>query len=193
SLGALCADVALFGENAGASLAAEIRSALAKSASASIIGRADDDFAPLLLLDGFLYHQRVHVAESRLAERVLALLAAPAPSAGDTRLAGGGPEPQTVHRLLRWSPTIGRFRHHRQNPLAAKVVVVDESSMLDLVLMERLTAALAPDARLVLLGDADQLPSVAAGAVFRDLIAAAASAASPPALAQSTCRLTKSF
>jgi len=281
-LAPLCADAA-------ASTAAELRDWLGTKAPSSVIARSGDEFAPLLLLDGFLYHQRIHFAESRLADRLLALLAGPAPSARgvaiaealddvradpvslsdeqiaavataarsrlalisggpgtgktsiivailralvrlgleprdialaaptgkaayrmresirdslrqiekpsehDTRLTKKTPEPQTVHRLLRWSPTLGRFRHHRQNPLAAKVVIVDESSMLDLVLMERLTGALAPDARLVLLGDADQLPSVAAGAVFRDLVAAAASPSAPPALAEATRRLTKSF
>ena len=78
--------------------------------------------------------------------------------------------PSTIHRLLGYSPDSGRFRHHRNNPLSAKVVIVDEGSMLDLTLMERLTSAIQPGARLILLGDANQLPSVAAGSVFRDLI-----------------------
>jgi len=79
-------------------------------------------------------------------------------------------EPATIHRLLGYSPGSGRFRHHRNNPLAAKVVIVDEGSMLDVTLMERLTNAIQPGARLILLGDANQLPSVAAGSVFRDLV-----------------------
>ena len=79
------------------------------------------------------------------------------------------PTPSTIHRLLDYSPSLGRFRHHRNNPLAASVVIVDEGSMLDLTLMERLLDAIPPDAQLTILGDADQLPSVAAGAVFRDL------------------------
>ncbi|MGC2491874.1 exodeoxyribonuclease V subunit alpha [Candidatus Binatus sp.] len=78
--------------------------------------------------------------------------------------------PSTIHRLLGYSPDSGRFRHHRNNPLSAKVVIVDEGSMLDLTLMERLTSAIQPGARLIMLGDANQLPSVAAGSVFRDLI-----------------------
>ncbi|HYB90152.1 MAG TPA: exodeoxyribonuclease V subunit alpha [Candidatus Binataceae bacterium] len=80
-------------------------------------------------------------------------------------------EASTIHRLLGYSPESGRFLHHRNNPLAASAVIVDEGSMLDLALMERLAGALRPDARLVILGDADQLPSVSAGAVFRDLVA----------------------
>jgi exodeoxyribonuclease V alpha subunit len=82
-------------------------------------------------------------------------------------------EPATIHRMLGYSPESGRFRHHRNNPLCAKVVIVDEGSMLDVTLMERLTNAIAPGARLILLGDANQLPSVAAGSVFRDLVASA--------------------
>ncbi len=78
--------------------------------------------------------------------------------------------PATIHRQLGYSIDSGRFRHHRNNPLSAKVVIVDEGSMLDLALMERLTDAIQPGSRLILLGDANQLPSVAAGSVFRDLV-----------------------
>ena len=82
------------------------------------------------------------------------------------------PEPTTVHRLLGYSPARKRFRYHRNNPLAARVVIVDEGSMLDLELMSHLLDAMPRGARLVILGDADQLPSVSAGAVFRDLLPA---------------------
>ncbi len=92
--------------------------------------------------------------------------------ANDEKLANHLPEPATIHRLLGYSPSLRRFRHHRNDPLSAEVVIVDEGSMLDLGLMERLLDALRPGARLILLGDADQLPSVAAGAVFRDLLPA---------------------
>jgi exodeoxyribonuclease V alpha subunit len=88
-------------------------------------------------------------------------------------------EPATIHRLLGYSPGSGRFRHHRNNPLAAKVVIVDEGSMLDVRLMERLTNAIQPGARLIVLGDANQLPSVAAGSVFRDLVPAREDDAGP--------------
>ena len=53
-------------------------------------------------------------------------------------------EPATIHRLLGYSPESGRFRHHRNNPLSAKVIIVDEGSMLDVTLMERLTNAIQP-------------------------------------------------
>jgi exodeoxyribonuclease V alpha subunit len=79
-------------------------------------------------------------------------------------------EPATIHRMLGYSPDSGRFRHHRNNPLSAKVVIIDEGSMLDLTLMEHLTSAIRPGTRLIILGDANQLPSVAAGSVFRDLV-----------------------
>ena len=94
------------------------------------------------------------------------------PAATDLELIAARFEPVTMHRLLGYSPRRETFLHHRNNPLPATVAIVDESSMLDLNLMHRLAAALHPAARIVLLGDADQLPSVAAGAVFRDLVAA---------------------
>ena len=77
----------------------------------------------------------------------------------------------TVHRLLGVTPEAGRFRHHAGNPLALDVLVVDEASMLDLALAARLLDALPPGARLVLLGDKDQLAAVEAGAVFAELSA----------------------
>lgn len=81
-------------------------------------------------------------------------------------------EPLTLHRLLGWRPRRGDWRHHAGHRLAADLVIVDEASMVDQELMARLLDALRPDARLVLLGDADQLPSVGSGAVLRDLVAA---------------------
>ncbi len=92
-------------------------------------------------------------------------------------------EPATIHRLLGYSLDVGRFRHHRNNPLSAKVVIVDEGSMVDVALMERLTNAIQPGARLILLGDANQLPSVAAGSVFRALATSAEERIGPLAAA----------
>ena len=79
-------------------------------------------------------------------------------------------EAATIHRALgvrRDQPT--RFVHDRERPLSADVVVVDEASMVDLALMHKLADAVRPDARLVLLGDRDQLASVEAGAIFGDV------------------------
>ncbi|MDR2014843.1 MAG: exodeoxyribonuclease V subunit alpha [Azoarcus sp.] len=78
-------------------------------------------------------------------------------------------EAHTIHRLLGATATPGRFRHHGANPLALDLLVVDEASMLDLALAASLLDALPPHARLVLLGDKDQLAAVEAGAVFADL------------------------
>nr|WP_225755763.1 exodeoxyribonuclease V subunit alpha [Actinotalea sp. Marseille-Q4924] len=82
----------------------------------------------------------------------------------------GEPAATTVHRLLGWRSTT-RFRHDRTHRLPHDVVVVDETSMVSLPLMARLLEALRPQARLVLVGDPDQLASVEAGAVLGDLVA----------------------
>jgi exodeoxyribonuclease V alpha subunit len=78
-------------------------------------------------------------------------------------------EAQTVHRLLGTDPRTRRFMHDRQRPLAVDALVLDEASMLDLALARRLFDALPPAARVVCLGDADQLAAVEAGAVFAEL------------------------
>ena len=84
-----------------------------------------------------------------------------------------GSVPTTLHRLLGFtagnSLRGGDFRHHENRPLPHDAIIVDESSMVGLPLMEQLVRALRPDARLVLVGDADQLPAVELGSVFRDL------------------------
>ena len=86
-------------------------------------------------------------------------------------------EASTLHRLLGRRPDHhGRFRHHRGRRLPHDVVIVDEASMVSLTLMGRLTEALRPGARLILVGDPDQLTSVEAGAVLGDIVAAGASA-----------------
>ncbi|NTW51623.1 MAG: exodeoxyribonuclease V subunit alpha [Chlorobiaceae bacterium] len=84
----------------------------------------------------------------------------------------------TIHRLLGPLPGAARFRHTAQNPLPYDTVIVDEASMVDLPLMTALISALLPDARLVLLGDKEQLASVAAGAVLGDICRAGESAGS---------------
>ncbi|WP_214367549.1 exodeoxyribonuclease V subunit alpha [Pseudonocardia sp. H11422] len=75
----------------------------------------------------------------------------------------------TLHRLLGRKPGSSRFAHDRHNRLSFDVIVVDESSMVSLTMMARLLEAVRPDARLVLVGDPDQLASVEAGAVLGDL------------------------
>jgi exodeoxyribonuclease V alpha subunit len=273
-LGALCADG--FDDAARERIGTTIADLMRPGRCTFVIGHSPDARKPLLYLKPFLYHQRIHDAENRLAEHLARLCTQPAraipeaaalgaalddvvarPSfldgiaislSAEQRLAvetavgsrlaviSGGPgtgktsivvsilrvlarvgcapqevalaaptgkaayrmrdsiamgvaqiakpskedkalgeaslDPATIHRLLGYSPERGTFRHHARNPLAARAVIVDEGSMLDLVLMEHLAGALADDARLVILGDANQLPSVAAGAVFRDLLPA---------------------
>lgn len=73
---------------------------------------------------------------------------------------------QTLHRLLGYNPETGRVRHDAANPLDLDLLVVDEASMIDLGLMARLLAALPENARLILLGDPDQLPLLWMPAAF---------------------------
>ncbi len=103
-----------------------------------------------------------HAVQALTAQGIdLALLAA-LPTAGTT-----------LHRLLGTIPDSATFRHHADNPLPFDVVVVDEASMIDLPLIVKLVEAVADGARLVLLGDPDQLPSVEAGDVLSGILRAA--------------------
>lgn len=77
---------------------------------------------------------------------------------------------KTIHRLLEFAPTEG-FKRNEYNPLDVDILIVDEASMIDLLLMNNLLKALRPDTHLLLVGDVDQLPSVGAGDVLRDVIA----------------------
>ncbi|HLP16337.1 MAG TPA: ATP-dependent RecD-like DNA helicase [Bacteroidota bacterium] len=81
-----------------------------------------------------------------------------------------GREAKTIHRLLEYEPQSGQFRRSNDMPLEAKLIIVDEVSMVDLPLFAALIDAVRPDAQLALVGDVDQLPSVGPGQVLRDLI-----------------------
>jgi exodeoxyribonuclease V alpha subunit len=81
-----------------------------------------------------------------------------------------GMEAKTIHRLLEFDPSVGASRRNQDMPLEADLVVVDEMSMVDVVLMNQLLRAIPPWACLVLVGDIDQLPSVGPGSVLGDLI-----------------------
>jgi exodeoxyribonuclease V alpha subunit len=95
----------------------------------------------------------------------------------DVRERLGALQGTTLHRLLGFNPgNRTRFRHHRLNRLPHDVVVVDETSMVALSLMARLMEAVRPDARLILVGDPEQLASVEAGAVLGDIVGPAAQA-----------------
>ena len=103
------------------------------------------------------------------AKRVAVALAAPTGRAARRMTESTGREARTLHRLLAYMPGSG-FSHNADNPLDVDALVVDESSMVDLSLMRSVLDALPDDARLVLVGDRDQLPSVGPGQVFGDLI-----------------------
>lgn len=108
-------------------------------------------------------------AAARLQEAVVAELDHLDPEDRDRLLPV---EAMTLHRLLGWLPdNATRFRHDRGNRLKYDLVVVDESSMVELTMMARLLEAVRPQARLVLVGDPRQLTSVGAGAVLSDLVA----------------------
>jgi exodeoxyribonuclease V alpha subunit len=104
-------------------------------------------------------------------KRVRVALAAPTGRAAKRMTEATGLPAQTIHRLLAFNPRSGSFAHRRDRTLEAEVLVVDEASMLDVVLAHHLFAALAPGTRLVLVGDIDQLPSVGPGNVLSDVIA----------------------
>ena len=108
-------------------------------------------------------------AAARLQEAVVGELEG---LAVEDRKRVGRVEAMTLHRLLGWLPgNTTRFRHDRGNRLKYDLVVVDESSMVELTMMARLLEAVRPQARLVLVGDPRQLTSVGAGAVLSDLVA----------------------
>ncbi|GAA4678830.1 ATP-dependent RecD-like DNA helicase [Streptomyces chumphonensis] len=110
------------------------------------------------------------VVELARAKGATVLLAAPTGRAAKRLAELTGADASTVHRLLELKPG-GDAAYDRERPLDADLVVVDEASMLDLLLANKLVKAVAPGAHLLLVGDVDQLPSVGAGEVLRDLLA----------------------
>ncbi|WP_052851941.1 ATP-dependent RecD-like DNA helicase [Streptomyces avicenniae] len=110
------------------------------------------------------------VVELARAKRAKVVLAAPTGRAAKRLAELTGAEASTVHRLLELKPG-GDAAYDRDRPLDADLVVVDEASMLDLLLANKLVKAVPPGAHLLLVGDVDQLPSVGAGEVLRDLLA----------------------
>lgn len=97
------------------------------------------------------------------------LLAAPTGRAAKRMSEATGMEAKTIHRLLEYNPQDG-YKRNDENPLEGDALIVDECSMIDIILMNNLTKALPTTMRLVLVGDIDQLPSVGAGNVLRDII-----------------------
>jgi len=99
------------------------------------------------------------------------LAAAPTGRAAKRLTEATGLEAKTVHRLLEMNPILGYFQKDEHNPLACDLVVIDEVSMVDVPLFHSLLKAIPEHAALLLVGDADQLPSVGPGQVLSDLIA----------------------
>ena len=97
------------------------------------------------------------------------LLAAPTGRAAKRMTEATGLEAKTIHRLLEFKPPEG-YEKNEETPLEGDVLIVDECSMIDIVLMNALMKAIPPHMRLILVGDIDQLPSVGAGNVLRDVI-----------------------
>ena len=101
-------------------------------------------------------------------------LASPTGRAAKRLQEATGREASTLHRLLGWDPVASDFRHHEDEPLELDYLIVDEVSMLDLPLAHAVLRALPAGARLLLVGDADQLPPVGPGSVLADLIGSGA-------------------
>ncbi|GAA4957454.1 SF1B family DNA helicase RecD2 [Actinoplanes utahensis] len=111
------------------------------------------------------------IVELAAAKKAKIQLVAPTGRAAKRLAELTGHPAATVHRLLKLQPG-GDATFDRDNPLDADLLVVDEASMLDLILANKLVKAVPPGAHLLLVGDVDQLPSVGAGEVLRDLLAA---------------------
>ena len=99
------------------------------------------------------------------------LLASPTGRAARRLAEVTGRDAKTIHRLLEYSPSEGGFKRNEENPLEADLVIIDEASMVDILLMNHLLKAIPPTATLLLVGDIDQLPSVGPGNMLKDIIA----------------------
>ena len=108
------------------------------------------------------------------AKGIQVLLAAPTGRAAKRMTEQTGLEAKTIHRLLEIDPKHGGFSRNEENPLACDLLVIDETSMVDVPLMNALTKAVPEHAALLLVGDVDQLPSVGPGQVLADVIASGA-------------------
>jgi len=108
------------------------------------------------------------------ARKLRVTLCAPTGRAAKRLTESTGLEAKTIHRLLEFDPQTFGFKRGRDNPLETDLLVLDESSMVDVVLMNKLLPAVPDSAALVIVGDVDQLPSVGPGCVLADIIASGA-------------------
>ncbi len=104
------------------------------------------------------------------AKKVKCLLCAPTGRAAKRLTETTGLEAKTIHRLLEVDPATGRFQRNEDKPLECELLIVDETSMVDVLLMYALLRALPKASALIMVGDVDQLPSVGPGNALRDLI-----------------------
>lgn len=104
------------------------------------------------------------------AKKMRVSLCAPTGRAAKRMAETTGMEAKTIHRLLQYNPGTGGFIHKADNPLECDVLIIDESSMIDVVLASQLIDAVPLHAAVVIVGDADQLPSVGPGRVLQDII-----------------------
>jgi exodeoxyribonuclease V alpha subunit len=109
---------------------------------------------------------------SRLGVKIL--LAAPTGRAAKRMNETTGHEAKTIHRLLEYSIQKGGFQKNEEKPLDCHLIILDESSMIDTILLYHLLKAIPPEATFILVGDVNQLPSVGAGNVLKDIIASGA-------------------
>ncbi len=110
------------------------------------------------------------IVEIFTAKKLRVALCAPTGRAAKKLAESTGREAKTIHRLLEFEPGLGGFKRDRDRPLDFDLIVVDEASMVDIVLMNQLLRAISPWSCLVLVGDVDQLPSVGPGTVLGDVI-----------------------
>jgi exodeoxyribonuclease V alpha subunit len=108
------------------------------------------------------------------AKRVEMLLCAPTGRAAKRMTEATGFEAKTIHRLLEVDPKAGGFKRSPENPLSCDLLVVDETSMVDVMLMQALLKAIPDQSALLIVGDIDQLPSVGPGQVLADIIQSSA-------------------
>ena len=111
------------------------------------------------------------LVESYGARKLAVCLAAPTGRAAKRMSESTGAPAQTLHRLLKYNPQTNEFTYNEANPLEGDVFIFDETSMLDIRLMDDLMAAIPNSATVILVGDTDQLPSVGPGSVLHDLLA----------------------